>query len=638
MEKDKYKELFERSADAILIIRDGKFVDCNAATVKMLCYSNKQELLNTHPSQLSPERQPDGRMSYEKANEIIKIAFKKGSHRFEWNHKKANGDIFPVEVLLTAVTDGINKTLHVVWRDISERKQREKALHNNIELLDSIFTNLPICVKLIKKDGTLIDMNPSGLSMVGALSKNDVIGKNIYDLIADEDRNDFIRFNETICSGKEAGLTFKINALDGNVHHMDSKAVPIHYGPKNEIIQLGITRDITKQVKNRVERQALRNQLHQAQKMEAIGTLAGGIAHDFNNILSGIFGFSQLAKDYVNDPVKVKIYIEEIISGSKKAAELVQQILTFSRKSTNEKKPVKIHIIIKEALKLLRASLPSTIDIKGMIDSHDMVMADPTKIHQVIMNLCTNAYHAMSDTGGTLSVALKQIKKGTGTPESNLPPKDYIRLEVKDTGRGMTKETIEKIFDPYFTTKDADKGTGLGLAVVHAIIEEHNGLIKVDSVEGKGSSFKIFLPITTQKTILQSKETTKTPLCPGRERIMLVDDEKNIRESTKSLLEHYGYIVRSFSNGMDALEVFKNDPLKFDLVISDITMPGMTGDIFSANLLELRPDLPIILCSGFSEKISEREMTEIGIKKFLQKPILSHELASEIQKILSKKS
>ncbi len=511
MEKDQYKELFDRSANAISVVIDDKFVDCNAANLKMLGYSHKQELLNKHPSDLSPEKQPDGRLSYEKANELLEVAYKKGSLRFEWNLKKADGTIFPVEVLLTVIPNKSKKTLYAVWRDI------------------------------------------------------------------------------------------------------------------------------TGQVESHAEKEKLINQLHQAQKMEAIGTLSGGIAHDFNNILSGIFGYAQLAKNHINDPKTATAYVNEIINGATKAAELVQQILTFTRKSTQEKKPLRIYIVVKEAVKLLRASIPTTIDIMENIHSRAKVMADSGKIHQVVMNLCTNAYQAMRDTGGTLSVGLTEIKiKNRGSiPRLNVMPGNYIRLEVKDTGQGMTRETMSKIFEPYFTTKAANKGTGIGLAVVKGIVDEFKGYIEVDSRKGKGASFKVFFPIIQEKTGVETTKPERTILYQGSERILLVDDDKNILNTNRKLLEYHGYRVSSFLNVMAAFQEFEKDPLKFDLIVSDVTMPGMTGDVFSKKVLALRPGTPIILCSGFNENISEKKLQDIGVRKFLHKPIIKHELVSEIQHILS---
>jgi PAS domain S-box-containing protein len=629
MEKDQYKELFDRSANAILVVIDDKFVDCNAATLKMLGYSDKQALLNKHPSDLSPLKQPDGRLSYEKANELLDIAYKKGSLRFEWDHKKADGTIFPVEVLLTVVPSGSKKTLYVVLRDISDKKRSEQVLNSIINAIAD-----PIYVK--DETQRYIALNDALSNLIG-LSKEDMMNKSIHDIFSYKKAKK-IQDNDATVFDSGIEQINKDTITDANGHkRIISTKKAVFTNEENKKILVGIIRDITGQVESHAEKEKLINQLHQAQKMEAMGTLASGIAHDFNNILSGIFGYAQLAKNHINDPETATAYVNEIINGATKAAELVQQILTFTRKSKQEKKPLRIYIVVKEAVKLLRASIPTTIDIMENIHSRAKVMADPGKIHQVVMNLCTNAYQAMRDTGGTLLIGLTEIKiKNRGSiSRLNLMPGNYIRLEVKDTGQGMTRKTMNKIFEPYFTTKAANKGTGIGLAVVKGIVDEHKGYIEVDSRKGKGASFKVFFPIIQEKTVVETTKPERTILYRGSERILLVDDDKNILDTTIKLLEYHGYRVSSFLNVKEAFQEFENDPLKFDLIISDVTMPGMTGDVFSEKVLELRPGTPIILCSGFNENISEKELQDIGVRKFLQKPIISHELVSEIQHILS---
>ncbi|MCF6247716.1 MAG: ATP-binding protein [Desulfobacula sp.] len=635
MGNDEYKELFERSADAILIIRDGKFVDCNEATVKMLRYKSKLALLNTHPSQLSPEYQSDGRLSHEKADEMIETAFRKGSNRFEWMHKKADGKIFPVEVLLTAITETGTKTLHVVWRDISERKNQETDMLR----LKSIVESTSDLIASTTPDGRIFYTNDAAKKTLGNL--NDTNHAQIQDFHPDWALD--IIINEGIPHAISNGIwqgesaAFKANGEEIPV----SQVIMAHKDLNGTLLYLStIMRDMSEHYKNRSERLELQNRLHQAQKMEAIGTLSGGIAHDFNNILSGIFGYCQLAKNHIETPLKAKNHINEIIKGSKKAADLIQQILTFSRKSPHQKRPLRIYLVLKEALKLLRASLPSTIDIKEQIDTRSKIMADATKIHQVIMNLCTNAYHAMRETGGTLYVSLSTIK--IDIPQSSddvkLDPGSYVKLEVRDTGSGISKDIQNKIFDPYFTTKKTDKGTGLGLAVVHGIVKEHKGQITLESIEGKGSCFTIHFPVSQEgshpekSTIKQDKTLNK-----GTQNILLVDDEKSILDSTKQLLEHQGYKVTSFTNGVDAFEEFKKNPNNFDLIVSDVTMPGMTGDVLLKNALKIRSAIPIILCSGYSDKLSEDDLMNIGIKHYLQKPILIHDLIFHIQHLLGQK-
>jgi len=377
-------------------------------------------------------------------------------------------------------------------------------------------------------------------------------------------------------------------------------------------------------------------QLRQSQKMEAIGTLAGGIAHDFNNILSSIFGYCQLAKMDLDDPEKTNRHINQIVKGGQRATELVQQILTFSRQTEQKKKPLKLFLIVKEAIKFLRSSIPTTIEIQEKISSKATVLADPTQVHQIVMNLCTNAYHAMHDSGGTLTVELTDVEI---IPQDQLLarssiPGDYIKLEIRDTGHGMDKKTLERIFDPYFTTKQLAKGTGLGLAVVDGIVKGHNGFIKTFSEIGCGSTFQVFLPVIKKKSPLGSPEKKQTNLSKGTEHIMLVDDEKTILEVFKGILEKQGYKITTFKDGLSALQAFTNAPGLFDLIITDMTMPKMTGDELSARILKIRKDLPIVICTGFSDTFTEDMAQKMGIRKYVLKPISGQELSVIIRELL----
>ncbi len=384
------------------------------------------------------------------------------------------------------------------------------------------------------------------------------------------------------------------------------------------------------------ERKNLAVQLEKLQKMEAIGTLAGGIAHDFNNILSGILGYAQLAELNLESPVKAKGHIAQITKGAHRAARLTQQILTFSRQTEYEKQPLNLYLVVKEALKLMRSSIPTTIEIKENIVSKAKILADPTQMHQVIMNLCTNAYHSMSEIGGTLSVQLEEVEiSGDRDVFGNpMDPGKYIELWIMDTGFGMDDETLAKAFDPYFTTKEVGKGTGFGLSLVHAIVEEHGGYIKVNTRVGRGSSFYVYLPLVNQDETPHTVESKETSLRGGIESIMVVDDEKDIRGVVQEFLSGCGYRVRTFEDGAKAFEAFEKDPDQFDLIITDMTMPGMTGAEFSIRVLTLRPGIPIILCTGYSETFSEADALETGIRKYVQKPVETRSLAALIREIL----
>ena len=402
--------------------------------------------------------------------------------------------------------------------------------------------------------------------------------------------------------------------------------------PLNDNAVIGIAKDITHDLE-------VEKQLRQSQKMEAIGTLAGGIAHDFNNILSGILGFAQLAKMDLDNPGKTKKNINQIVKGAKRAADLVQQILTFSRQTEQKKSQFKLYLIVKEAIKFLRSSIPSTIEIQENILSRQTVLADHTQVHQVVMNLCTNAFQAMHDSGGTLTVELTDVDilpQEISLGDVHVPGK-YIKLEVRDTGHGMDKETLEKVFEPYFTTKQLTKGTGLGLAVVDGIIKKHNGFVKIFSEIGQGSSFQVFWPTIEKKKFNSFSEKKKTVIFKGTEKVMLVDDEADVLETTQNILESIGYKVTSFKDGLSAMKTFTKNPDFFDLVITDLTMPKMAGDELSIQILKLRKDIPIILCTGFSEDVSEEKASSLGIKGFLLKPFTMADFSKKIREVLDNK-
>ncbi|MCK5098668.1 MAG: response regulator, partial [Desulfobacteraceae bacterium] len=345
--------------------------------------------------------------------------------------------------------------------------------------------------------------------------------------------------------------------------------------------------------------------------------------HDFNNILSGIFGYSELAEINIENPEKAKENISQIVKGAQRATELVHQILAFSRQTEYQKQPLQFNNIVKEVLKLLRPSIPATIDIKENIISRATVLADPSQMHQVIMNLCTNAYHAMGEKGGVLTVKLSEIEilESDSLPDLKLLPGIYLKLEVKDTGCGMDKKTLEKAFDPYFTTKKEGKGTGFGLALVQAIVEEHNGYVNAYSEVDQGSIFNVYFPIV-EKTDPPIEKQKKEILIMGTEKIMVVDDEEDIRMGTQELLESCGYQVSSFCNGLEAFQEFEKTPYEFDLIITDMTMPKMTGLELSTKILNIRKDMPIILSTGYYENLTKDMVHRAGIRKYIQKPVM----------------
>ncbi len=429
----------------------------------------------------------------------------------------------------------------------------------------------------------------------------------------------------------------KIIARDGSEKWVNFRAEKIEFEGKNAVMVSAMDIGDLKQAE--IEKQQLEIQLRQAQKMESIGTLAGGIAHDFNNILSSVIGYTELTLADMSEGKSVsKQNMQAILRAGERARDLVSQILTFSRQTEKVNIPIKMHMIANEALKLLRSSIPTTIEIIHKIQKCKPILADPTQIHQVIMNLCTNAFHAMQRSGGVMTVTLSPIEIQAQDSEriADLSPGSYAKLEVIDTGTGMNQSTIERIFDPYFTTKEKGKGTGLGLAVVHGIVTNHNGAITVESIPGQGSTFRVFLPVVDDSEMQITSRKKQLPR--GTEHILLVDDEKEIVLIEQQMLERLGYKVTTCAGSLDALTVFQANPLKFDMIITDMTMPNMTGDQLACEIIKIRPEIPIILCTGFSEYMNNEKAKSMGIRKFVLKPVSMEEIATAIRDVLDGES
>lgn len=513
-------------------------------------------------------------------------------------------------------------------REIHEKQQIEKALSR----LGTAIDQLAESVIITDTDGNIVYANPAFERITG-YQKDEYIGRNCRFLKSD--RHDIQFYTDlwhTLRTGNGWKGRFINRKKDGTIFQEEATISPIR-DPEGTITNyVAVKRDVT-------EENSLKTQLRHAQKMEALGTLAGGIAHDFNNILQAILGYADLARHELQADTEVHACIEEVYTAGKRAKELVKQILTFSRQTEQERKPVKIHLILKEAVKLISNSFPSTIKVSTNVDANcNAVIADPTQIHQVIMNLCTNAYHAMRDKGGVLSVSLREehISETLTTAHSDLTPGHYTVLTISDTGHGMDRETLERIFDPYFTTKRPDEGTGLGLATTHGIIAAHKGTVTVSSKPGEGSIFKIYFPTCREQAV--SMRDTGLNLrgeISGHENILFIDDEAPIAELGRNGLERFGYHVTSRTSSVEALEAFKSGPEKYDVVITDHTMPNMTGAELAREMLKIRPDLPVIICTGFSETITEEQAKAIGVRDFVMKPSLPRDLAKSIRKIMN---
>ncbi len=522
---------------------------------------------------------------------------------------------------------------NLIKKEMALEKTKRSLLENKERYRD-LYDNAPNAYFSTDGNGVITGYNLTATKLLGYDSQT-LIGKNAWDL--------YTETSETRIKSKQIIKHFyngePIKDLELQINHREGH--PVWVSLSVEIIKDasgGIIETRTMLI-DISDRKRLEKQLLQAQKMEAMGTLAGGIAHDFNNILYPISGYAEILSSSYQDDAVLKEKLNQILLGTQKAKALINQILTISRKKTQELKPIKIQIVLKEVLRLIKSLLPATIETIHKIDSDvSPVMADPTQIHQIALNLITNAFHAMEKGGGKLTITLSEVE--LADPEPGAPemvPGTYACLTVADTGIGMDKDTLGRIFDPYFTTKKEDKGTGLGLAVVHGIINAHQGSITVNSEKETGTRFKVYLPALEQNTATDDSDKTiffKKEYQRGNERILLVDDSQQIIEMVYFFLKNLGYSITDCTTSIEAIKIFKKTPGAFDLVITDYTMPEMTGEKLAKEMLALRPDLPIILCTGFSSQITEKKATAMGIKGFLMKPVNTHHLSSLIRKLL----
>ncbi len=525
-----------------------------------------------------------------------------------------------------------------VTRDVTERKLTEQALHNEMEFTKTALNSQKDTFFLFDPaDGKTIRWNQAFRDITGYTD----------DEISDLKAPDSYYSHEDL--GRAAALIENVlktgvGRIELDLICKDGRRVPTEYNVSAVVDDKGapqyfisIGRDITDRKQAEDEKEKLEAQLLQAQKMESVGFLAGGIAHDFNNILFPIMGHTEMLLEDVSEDSAFRDSLNKIYSGALRARDLVKQILTFSRQESHELKLIKMQIVVRDALKLIRSTIPSTIDIKQDLQADcGEVMADPTQIHQIVMNLTTNAYHAMQNqaNGYELKINLKEIElEKQDLMDPKMEPGFFARLTIADQGMGIDKKLTTKIFDPFFTTKEKGKGTGMGLAVVHGIVKSMNGAIQVYSEPGKGTEFKIYFPIQKNSFVRQN-HPRKPTIHGGTEHILLVDDEEAILSMEKQVLERLGYKVTTCISSIEAVEIFCSNPYKFDLVITDMAMPDLPGDKLSCELTQIRPDIPILLCTGFSETMSEEKTASSGIKGFLMKPIIMKDLSQKIREVL----
>ncbi|MBN2039315.1 MAG: response regulator [Spirochaetes bacterium] len=552
---------------------------------------------------------------------------------------KAGATDYVLKQHLSRLIPSIKRALQEA-EDRNKREKAEEALKESEGKYTSLVDSIDIGVCLVKSDLEIMTFNRQIQKWFPAIVENDnrMIKKcfNIFNEHRATEQCPDCPARSCFLDGKKHECIRKIKIKD-EIRNFRIISIPVK-NSINEITDLIIMmEDITSTLTIEKEKKLLEERLQQAQKMEAIGTLAGGIAHDLNNILSPIMVYTEMSLMDLPDTNTLKNNLTEIYKASERARDLIKQILTFSRQKHEERKPVTMSIILDEVFKLIRPSLPSTIEISLNIETKsDIVFADPTQIHQILLNLCTNASYAMKEKGGKLEIRLisEYLDAYAVKRLNNLIPGYYVKLIISDTGIGMNDDIQKRIFEPYFTTKSPGEGTGLGLAVIHGIVKSMNGDIQVKSKPGQGSAFYIYLPRINENVLSSSEVHNDLPR--GNERILFVDDEITIVNAMKLLLQGLGYKITALTESKECYELINKNPDDFDLVITDMTMPDINGKELAAKILSIRPDIPIILCTGHSDIINKENAGDTGIKAFIMKPLKIQEIAATIREVLRK--
>lgn len=518
---------------------------------------------------------------------------------------------------------------------LNRSRQAEKILHKSEKKYREIFENVRDVFYQTDYHGIVTEISPS-VERHSGYTREALIGAQLANFYFYPD--DYLKLCDKLEEDSEVNdFEIRMKDKDGGLIYVSVNAQIIFDAVGNPVATEGTLRDITERKRAEEEKIKLEAQLHHSQKLETLGTLAGGIAHDFNNILTPILGYADMVISDLPPTSPLRDDVGHILSGANRAKELVEQILLFSKQVEKERKPFSLHLILKEVLKLLRPTIPATVEIRQRIDtSCDKVLADASQMHQVIVNLCTNAWQAMEEKGGVLTIELKQTKVDTANAKLhiNLNEQEYVRLTVSDTGAGIDDAILERIFEPFFTTKSVDKGTGMGLAVVHGIVRSHHGDILVNSVLGKGSTFHVYLP--TINTEVESVTNEPEVILGNQESVLVVDDDEAVGKVMQRLLQHLNYKADVRYSGIEALKIFRQRPEEYDLVISDLTMPDMTGLELSEQLRNVCSELPVIIMTGYGDSLTDAALETYGIKHVIGKPVVTHVLASAIRLVLDK--
>lgn len=618
----RYRALFEDSLDPILIVDlDGEIIEANRASVTLFGYS-LDEMLKMNARSLYAD--PSDRKPF------LDALLKTGSVKdYALKARTKDGSLRDCVLTSSVYRDADGKAVGVqsVIRDITDRKRADEALRESESRSRLLIEASPIAI-MIAQDGHLSHVNPALVEMFGYENAAQVVGRPIQELCATEDLPVFKDGARSVIQKRESVCWLEVKGRKHDGQSLDTSIWLRSIELQRQPALLGFLVDVS-------EQKALRSQLLHSQKMEALGTLAGGIAHDFNNILFAIIGFTELILEDLPEGHRDRQNLEHVLQASNRAKELVRQILAFSRQGKEERRPIQIGPIVKEALKFLRASVPTTIDIQQDIKPPlGTILGDSTHIHQVLMNLCTNAAHAMRDRGGILTVSLEQtqLTADSSSARKGCRPGSYLQLTVADTGAGIDPEHRNRIFEPYFTTKNSREGTGLGLAVVHGIVETHSGMINVESQVGKGSTFRVYFPVIPDDIEVDNEEAHSMPM--GDESVLLVDDDDASVRVSQHMLESLGYNVVTAHGSIEALDRFRGDPRGFDVLLTDVTMPHMTGTQLATEVRRLQPHMPVIFCTGNSDHAAQHPSREMRDTALLVKPVTKMKMAQTVRRVL----
>lgn len=619
-----YRSLVENSIQGLIIFQDNRAVLVNKAISTLSGYS-QEEILAAPSEEIFDVIHPEDRDLVLKRMES-RLAGEPTPERYSYRIVRKDGKECWVEINASVVEYGGRQAVQVSYFDITEARRAEQELKESEERYRQLIENANDAIFVVR-DATMKFHNPKTEEMIG-YSGEELHRIPFIDLVHSDDRDMVVENHMKRLQGEAFHSTYSFRVIHkaGHVIWGELNAVLITWDGEPAV--LCFIRDIS-------EQKRLEEQVRQKQRLESIGTLAGGIAHDFNNMLAAITGFTELALLESGQDRRQQDRLEEVLKAGKRARDLVNQILTFSRQSDGERKPIRLRTILEDCLNMIRASVPAAMEIRREFETpSDRVLADTTQLHQVMINLFSNAAHAMRGQGGILEVSLTEehLDAEAAGRHADLKPGTYLNLTVKDTGHGMEKAVTDRVFDPFFTTKGPGEGSGMGLAVVHGIVKRHQGAISVQSKPGSGTVFTVLLPQFDKVT--GSDDESVPSIVSADARVLFVDDEPALAKLYQEMLDRMGYRVVACTSGLEALEAFRTNPERFDLVVTDLNMPNMTGLDLAKELLKIRPNTPVILCTGFSETVGGEKARRLGIRETLRKPILADDLAQAIGRVL----